>query len=179
MTLDFAFTEEQNLFRKAVRNFMSRNVAPKSKELLRARLVTPEIHRGFTDLGIFGLLVPQEYGGSASDFVTFLIAVEEMTKGDPTGFAGLPIWYGASCARILAVYGNAELKEEILPKVTKEGWMTPLHSTEPTCGTDFTAITSTAKKIGREFVVNGEKMCLSCVPEVSEVWRRLHHISEN
>ena len=166
MALDFAFTEEQNLFRKAVREFMSRKVAPKSKELLRARLVTPEIHRGFTDLGIFGLLVPQEYGGSASDFVTFLIAVEEMTKGDPTGFAGLPIWYGASCARILAVYGNAELKEEILPKVTKEGWMTPLHSTEPTCGTDFTAITSTAKKIGREFVVNGEKMCLSCVPEV-------------
>jgi acyl-CoA dehydrogenase len=44
--------------------------------------------------------------------------------------------------------------------------MTPLHSTEPNCGTDFTSITSTAKKVGSEFVVNGEKTCLSCVPEV-------------
>jgi len=166
MPLDFTFTEEQELFRKAVREFMARNVAPKAKELLKARLVTPEIHRGFTDLGVFGLLVPQEYGGSAADFVTFLVAVEEMTKGDPTGFAGLPIWYGGSCARIIAVYGNDQLKDEVLPKVARQGWMTPLHSTEPNCGTDFTSISSTAKKVGGEFVVNGEKTCLSCVPEV-------------
>ena len=166
MPLDFTFTEEQDLFRKAVREFMAKNVTPKAKELLKARLVTPEIHKGFTDFGMFGLLVPQEYGGSAADFVTFLIAVEELTKGDPTGFAGLPIWYAVACARLIAVYGNEEVKKEVLPKVTKEGWMTPLHSTEPTCGTDFTAITSTAKKVDGDYVVNGEKACLSCVPEV-------------
>ena len=166
MTMSFEFTEEQELFRKTIREFMVRNVAPKSKELLKARLVTPEIHKGYTDLGLFGLLVPTEYGGSEADFVTFLIAVEEMTKGDPSGFAGLPMWYGAVCARLVAAYGSPELKQEILPQVSKQGWITPLHSTEPTCGTDFTAITSTAKKTDGEYVVNGEKTCLSCVPEV-------------
>jgi acyl-CoA dehydrogenase len=58
------------------------------------------------------------------------------------------------------------LKDEILPRIVKDGWVTPLHSTEPSCGTDFTAITTTAKKTDGEYVVNGEKICLSCVPEV-------------
>lgn len=104
-------------------------------------------------------------GGSEADYVTFTIAVEELTKADPTGVAGIPIWYGAACARVLAVYGNAELKEEVLPKVVKEGWITPLHNTEPGCGTDFTAITTTAKKDNGDYIVNGEKQILSCVPE--------------
>ena len=165
MPLDFTFTEEQELFRKTVREFMAKNVAPKGKELLQARMITPEIHKALTGMGLYGLMLPEEYGGSNSDYVTFIVAVEELTRGDPSGFASLPVWYGASCARLLSVYGNAELKEEILPKVAKEGWVTPLHSTEPSCGTDFTAITTTAKKSDGKYVVNGEKICLSCVPE--------------
>jgi acyl-CoA dehydrogenase len=112
-----------------------------------------------------GLLIPTEYGGSGSDYVTFIVAVEELTRGDLTGFAGLPIWYGASCARLLSVYGSAELKEEVLPKVAKEGWVTPLHNTEPGCGTDFTAITTTAKKTDDGYSVNGEKVLVSAVQE--------------
>jgi acyl-CoA dehydrogenase len=166
MPLEFAFTEEQELFRRTIRELTAKAVAPRKKELLQARALTPEIHKALTGAGLFGLLLPTEYGGSNSDYVTFIIAVEEMTRGDPTGFAGLPAWYGASCARLLSVYGSAELKDEVLPKVVKDGWVTPLHSTEPGCGTDFTAITTTAKKTDGEYIVNGEKTCLSCVPEV-------------
>jgi len=165
MPLDFAFTEEQELFRRTIRELMTKFVQPKSKELMNERALTPEVHKALTGAGLFGLLIPTEFGGSASDYVTFIIAVEELTKGDTTGFAGLPVWYGATCARLLSVYGNAELKDEVLPKVAKDGWVTPLHSTEPGCGTDFTAITTTAKKADGEFIVNGEKTCLSCVPE--------------
>jgi acyl-CoA dehydrogenase len=165
MPLEFTFTEEQELFRRTIRELMAKTVAPRAKELLQARGLTPEVHKALTGAGLFGLLVPAEYGGSDSDYVTFTIAVEEMARGDPTGFACLPVWYGASCARLLAVYGNTELKEEVLPKVAKEGWVTPLHSTEPSCGTDFTAITTTAKKTETEYVVNGEKICLTGVPE--------------
>jgi len=167
LPLDFAFTEEQELFRRTIRDLMTKSVAPRSKELMQARALTPEVHKTFAEAGLFGLLVPTEFGGTASDYVTFIIAVEELTKGDISGFAGLPAWYGAACARLLAAYGNAELKEEVLPKVVKEGWVTPLHSTEPSCGTDFTAITTTAKKSGEgEYLINGEKTCVSCVPEV-------------
>jgi acyl-CoA dehydrogenase len=163
--LDFTFTEEQDLFRRTIRELMAKAVTPKAKELRQARALTPEVHKALAGAGLFGLLVPTEYGGSASDYVTFIIAVEEMAKGDPSAFACLPVWYGASCARLISVYGSAELKEEVLPKVAKEGWVTPLHSTEPSCGTDFTAITTTAKKTGTDYIVNGEKICLTGVPE--------------
>lgn len=165
MPLEFTFTEEQELFRRTVRELMAKSVAPKVKELTQAKTLTPEVHKALTGAGLFGLLLPTEYGGSGSDYVTYIIAVEEMTRGDPTGFACLPVWYGASCARILSVYGSADLKDEVLPKVVKNGFVTPLHSTEPSCGTDFTAITTTAKKSGEEYVVNGEKICLTGVPE--------------
>jgi acyl-CoA dehydrogenase len=115
---------------------------------------------------LFGILLPTEYGGSNSDYVTFMIAVDEMTRGDPTCFAVPPVFYGALCSRVLSVYGSAELKEEVLPKVVKDGWVTPLHNTEPGCGTDFTAITTTAKKNGSDYIVNGEKILLTGVPEV-------------
>jgi acyl-CoA dehydrogenase len=166
MPLDFTFTEEQDLFRRSIRELMTKAVAPKAKELTQARALVPEVHKALTDAGLFGLLLPLEYGGSNSDYVTFTIAVEEMTLGDPTGFGSLPVIYGATCARLLSVYGSAELKDEVLPKVVKDGWVTPLHSTEPGCGTDFTGITTTAKKGEDEYVVNGEKICLTGVPEV-------------
>jgi acyl-CoA dehydrogenase len=165
MPLEFTFTEEQELFRRTVRELMAKQVAPRKKELLEARMCTPDVHKALAGAGLSGLLIPTEYGGSGSDYVTFIVAVEELTRGDLTGFAGLPIWYGASCARLLSVYGSAELKEEVLPKVAKEGWVTPLHNTEPGCGTDFTAITTTAKKTDDGYSVNGEKVLVSAVQE--------------
>jgi alkylation response protein AidB-like acyl-CoA dehydrogenase len=165
LPLDFTFTEEQELFRKTIRELVAKSVVPRSRELQQCRALTPEVHKALTDVGFFGLLVPVEFGGSGSDYVTFIIGVEELTKGDSTGFVGLPAWYGATCARLISVYGNARLKEEVLPRVAKDGWLTPLHSTEPGCGTDFTAITTTAKKSGEQYLVNGEKTCVSCVPE--------------
>jgi acyl-CoA dehydrogenase len=166
MPLEFAFTEEQELFRRTIRELMTKSVTPRAKELLQARSLLPEIHEALTDAGLFGILLPTEYGGSNSDYLTFIIAVEEVTRGDPTCFVAPPVFYGAVCARVLSVYGSAELRDEVLPKVVKDGWLTPLHSTEPGCGTDFTAITTTAKKNDGEYVVNGEKICLTGVQEV-------------
>ena len=168
MPIDFGFTEEQELFRRTLKDYFAKNLTPKAKEILKARMITPDVHKAIVSQGLPGLLLPKEFGGSEADYVTFIIAVEELTKADPTGVAGIPIWYGASCSRMLAVYGTAELKEEILPKVVKDGWITPLHNTEPGCGTDFTAITTTAKKNNGDYIVNGEKQILSCVPEAQK-----------
>jgi acyl-CoA dehydrogenase len=164
MPIDFGFTEEQELFRRTLKDYFAKNLTPKAKELKKERMITPEVHKAITSQGLFGLLLPKEWGGSEADYVTFTIAAEELTKADTTGMS-IPVWYGASCARVIAVYGNAELKEEVLPKVVKDGWITPLHNTEPGCGTDFTAITTTAKKSNGDYIVNGEKQILSCVPE--------------
>ncbi len=165
MPIDFAFTEEQELFRKTLKDYFTKTLAPKSREIQKARMMTPEVHKAFAEQGLFGLLLPKEWGGSEADYVTFVIAVEEMTKADTSGMASLAAWYTASCSRLISVFGTAELKEEVLPKVVKQGWITPLHSTEPGCGTDFTAIQTRATKTDDGYVINGEKQILSCVPE--------------
>jgi acyl-CoA dehydrogenase len=165
MPLDFNFTEEQELFRRTIKESYAKTISPKIKEMTKARMITPDVHKALTSEGFFGLLLPKEFGGSEADYVTFTIAVEELMKADTTGIAGIPVWYTAACARMIAVHGTSALKEEVLPKVVKDGWITPLHSTEPGCGTDFTAITTNAKKSSGEYVVNGEKQILSCIPE--------------
>ncbi len=165
MPIDFKFTEEQEILRSSLREYFKRTVEPKAKEILKARVQTPEVHKAYVDQGLFGILLPEEFGGGNSDYVTFTVAVEEMTRGDPTGMASAPVWYAAVGARTVAAYGTAELKEEVLPKVVKEGLFTCLHSTEPGAGTDFSAITTTAKKADGEYIVNGEKICVTGVPE--------------
>jgi alkylation response protein AidB-like acyl-CoA dehydrogenase len=117
MPLDFAFTEEQELFRRTLKDYFAKHVTPKAKEILKARMITPEVHKALTSQGMLGLLLPKEFGGSESDYVTFTIAVEELIKADPTFVAAFPIVYGATCSRIVSVYGTADLKEEILPRV--------------------------------------------------------------
>jgi len=103
MPIEFAFTEEQDLFRRTIRELMTKSVAPRAKELTQARALIPEVHKALAEAGLFGLLIPTEYGGSNSDYVTFIIAVEEMTRGDTTCFAVPPVFYGALCARVLSV----------------------------------------------------------------------------
>ena len=164
MTLDFTFTEEQEIFRKSLREFLAKNVTPRAKEMLEAKVVTPEVHKALVDFGYFGLLLPEEWGGANADFITFTIAVEELTRGDPSGITGDGIWYGAVCAKTIESQGTPQLKEEVLPNVVEKGWVTPLHSTEPGCGTDFTRIETTADKKNGEYIVNGEKLMVSGVP---------------
>jgi len=165
MSVNFSFTEEQELFRRTIKETFAKNVSIKARDLTKAKIITPDVHKALTSAGFFGLLLPREFGGSEADYVTFSIAVEELMKADTTGIAGITAWYGAACARMIAAYGTSALKEEILPKVAKEGWITPLHSTEPNCGTDFTAITTNARKTSGGYLVNGEKQMLSCIPE--------------
>ena len=178
MPLDFAFTEEQELFRRTLKDHFAKVLTPKSKEILKARMITPEVHKAMTSQGLLGLLLPKEFGGSESDYVTFTIATEELTKADLSGVAILPILYGPVCARVIAVYGTADLKEEVLPKIVEDGWITPLHSTEPGCGTDFTEITTTAKKTNGDYDQRGETDTELCARGY-EVWRRLHHNGED
>ncbi len=164
MTLDFTFTEEQEIFKKSFREFLAKHVTPKSKEMIEARVVTPEVHKALTEFGFLGLLLSEEWGGGNADFITYIIGVEELTRGDLSGMVGDGIWYGACCAKTIESQATPQLKEEVLPNVVKKGWITPLHSTEAACGTDFTRIETTAEKQSGEYIVNGEKLMVSGVP---------------
>jgi len=166
--MDFEFSEEQLMFRESMKEFCARYIAPRLKQIIKLRTIPEDVHEAAVKHGLYGLRLPTEFGGADADFVTFLIAVEELVHADPTGVSIVPIWYPASCAQLISKYGSQRLKEEVLPNVVKKGWLTPTHSTEPGCGTDFTAITTTAKKEGETYVINGEKQCVSLVEEVEK-----------
>ena len=74
MPIDFGFTEEQELFRRTLKDYFAKSLTPKAKELRKERMITPEVHKAITSQGLFGLLLPKEWGGSEADYVTFTIA---------------------------------------------------------------------------------------------------------
>jgi cyclohexanecarboxyl-CoA dehydrogenase len=158
MPLDFAFSEEQELFRRVVRDFCEKEIAPKIKEFEKREEYPWEIVRKMAQAGLVGIGLPKQYGGQEADSVTQGIYGEELARGGgilpPDAFAG-----------VLASIGSDELKRKWLPGVCTGDHMLGLASTEPGTGSDVASIQATAVKKGNEYVINGEKQCVSWVKE--------------
>lgn len=161
--LDFSFTEEQEMFRKAVRNFAQREIAPGYSE--RAKKSDPPINeiKAMAAQGLLGITIPEKYGGQGADHVTLGIAIEEMARAD------------YSCANIVACNGLAQgffghqcaekLRQEWLPAIARGDKLVGIALTEPDCGSDAAAIKTTAIKDGNgHYIINGEKSSISFVP---------------
>jgi len=166
MPFDLKFSEEQEVFRKTCREFCEKNVLPKSKEMFRSRMLIPEVHSELVRQGLLSLLIPTSYGGQGADFISFIIAIEEFGKADLSVNGSFALGYHNTCALTLHRFGNDKLREEVIPRIVRDGWMVDIHSTEPGCGTDFTAITTRAEKKGGGYIINGEKQCVSLIPEI-------------
>ncbi|TDA35820.1 MAG: hypothetical protein DSO02_01020, partial [Hadesarchaea archaeon] len=162
-------TEEQELYRKSVREFLTRTVEPRSKEIFGKRRIPVELWKSLADFGLTGLLLPTEYGGSDSDFTSFLIAVEELSRADRSGFLTVCMLLSNTEGLIVAEHGREELKETLLPSIAKGKAVLGLASTEPGCGTDFTAVQTRIRREGGEYVVTGEKQCISLVTEAKDL----------
>lgn len=164
-----AFTEEQELYRRSVREFLSRTVEPRAKELFRERRIPRGLWRSLADFGLTGLLLPAEYGGSDSDFCSFLIAIEELSRADRSGLLTVCVLLSNTEGLIVAEHGRGELREALLPSIAKGEAVLGLASTEPGCGTDFTAVQTRIRREGEEYVVTGEKQCISLVAEARDL----------
>lgn len=166
MPMDFKFSEEQEVTRRIMRRFCEEYVEPYAKQMFNEKILVPEVHKAAITQGLLGMLIPPEYDGQGLDFVTFTIIMEEISRADLSLIGALAIGYNATCSLTLSRYGAEKLKEEVLPKIARDGWMVAVHVTEPGCGTDFTAVTTKAEKKGDEYVINGEKQFVSLVPEI-------------
>ena len=166
MTLSFQFSEEQEVTRRIMRRFCEERIEPYAKRMFEEKMLVPEVHRAAVEQGILGALIPPEYDGQGLDFITFNVVMEEVSRADLSLIGALALGYNATCSLTLARYGSERLKEEVLPKIAKEGWMVAVHVTEPGCGTDFTAVKTTATKKDGKYVINGEKQFVSLVPEI-------------
>jgi cyclohexanecarboxyl-CoA dehydrogenase len=159
MPLSFDFSEEQELFRRTVREFATKEVAPKIRDAERKKQFPWEVYRKMGQTGLLGLRFPKQYGGQEADAVTMGILVEEIAR------AGWQIPLSDIMGEILALHGPEHLKREWLPAMAKGDKLLGIANTEPSAGSDAAAIRTRAERKGDNYVLNGEKQCITAINE--------------
>jgi cyclohexanecarboxyl-CoA dehydrogenase len=157
--LNFEFTEEQEQFRKILREFSKEELLPNYTKWDREGITPRHLWKKLGELGVNGLRIPEEYGGSGADCVTTGIAAEEIGRGDFN--LTYAVMLNALIGEIIAKHGSEELKQEWLPQIASGDKIVGIAITEPAAGTDAGGIQSTAKLDGDYYVLNGEKSGIS------------------
>ncbi len=166
--MHFELTEEQAMYRRAVREFVERELKPIAAHTDESAEFPWEAVRKGLGLGILGLEVPEVYGGAGMDALSAAIAVEEIGRG--CGSTGLSIaaHNGLCCAPILN-FGNDEQKERYLSRLTSGAILGALALTEPGAGSDLRGVRTTAVRQGDHWVINGSKAWITNVSDAEFV----------
>jgi len=164
--VDFSFTEEQELFRKAVREWCAKNLPmEKVREIDNKQWVPDEIVKGMADLGLWLMTIPEEHGGAGADWVTACIAAEELAYADITVAIPVHFLVESSWGFVMDRYCTERVRDEAIRPAVKGEAFVGIATTESGGGSDVAAFKSTAKKTGNEWIVNGEKMYISGTEE--------------
>ena len=142
-----------------VRDFVQREVEPVASHYDNEDIYPQELVDQMADMGLFGIMIPEEYGGLGLDYTTFAIIFEELSKGwmSLTG----PLGTHHILAYVISAYGTDELKQRFLPKMAEGAIRGGLALTEPGGGSDMQNLQTSAVKDGEEYVINGNKMFIS------------------
>ncbi len=155
----FELSPEQEHLLSMIREFTKRDIKPVARELEHKDEYPFEIVERMKELGLFGLLIPEEYGGAGVDLTTYALVVEEITR----------VWMSIAgimnshliMAYIVANYGTQEQKEYFLPDFATGEKRGGVALTEPNAGTDLQSIETTAVRDGDHYIVNGSKMFIT------------------
>ncbi len=166
--MDFNFSPEHELFRKTVREFCRKEIAPHSREMERKAHMPDSIVQGLGKMGLFGLSIPREFGGSEANAISTGIAGEEIGRADLSCAVAVLYLVPVSWSHVLTKYGSPDLKKRTLPKIASGRGFLGIATTEAGVGSDLANMGTTAKRVGNEYILNGEKMYISGIREASE-----------
>lgn len=153
--MDFAFDDDQRLFRETLRDFVDREIVPVAIEWEHSGRYPAEIVATMRELGLFGITVPEEYGGLDLDKVSYALVFEEISRGW-MGVAGVLGTHSLACTMI-ARDGTPEQRAHYLPRMATGEWRAGIALTEPDAGTDLQGIRTTARRDGDAYVLTGAK----------------------
>ena len=153
--MDFTLNADQEMFRTTVRAFVDKEIRPVAREWEQSGRYPTEIVAGMAELGLFGMTVPEAYGGLELDLVSFAIVFEEISRGW-MGIAGILGSHSLACW-IIAHHGTDEQKSRWLPELATGERRTGIGLTEPDAGTDLQGIRTVARRDGDHYVVTGRK----------------------
>ena len=155
--MDFELTEEQRMIRDTAAAFVAKEVKPHAHQLDRDAVYPSELIRRLGALGFMGMCIPQEFGGAGTDFVSYVIAMEEISKAWASLSVVMSVNNSLICAPILR-FGTAEQKNRYLAPLARGKWLGCYALTEPGAGSDAGSIQTRAKRVGADYVLTGNKI---------------------
>ena len=158
--MDFDLTKEQEMIRKEVRKFAQNEIAPIALELDEDEAFSPELTKKMGEIGLFGMFVSEAYGGQEMDYISYIIAVEEIARIDGSQAATIAAGNSLGIGP-LYYFGNEDQKKKYLPKLCSGEALWGFGLTEPTAGSDAGGSKTTAVKDGNEWVINGSKIFIT------------------
>ncbi len=153
--MDFELSDEQRLLRDTIRSFVDAEIRPVAREWEASGRYPEEIVATMREMGLFGLLVPEQYGGMAADMVSLAVVFEEISRGW-MGVAGI-IGSHSLSTWMIATFGTDGQKQAHLPALASGERRTGIGLTEPGAGSDLQGIATTARRDGDHYIVNGRK----------------------
>ena len=154
--MDFNYNENQKLISEMIRSFSTKEIVPNIKEWDDNQIFPIHVFKKLGELGLMGVLVPQEYGGSGFGYAEYVTAIEELAKVDPS--VGLSMAaHNSLCTGHIMQFGNEEQKKKYLPKLASAEYLGAWGLTEHNTGSDSGGMSTTAVKDGDDWVLNGAK----------------------
>jgi short/branched chain acyl-CoA dehydrogenase len=158
--MDFELTMEQEILRRSVREFAEKEIKPVAADLDEKEEFSYDTMKAMAELGLFGMVVPEKYGGQGMDYVSYIIATEEIARVD--GSHAATVAAGNSLGIMpLYYFGSEEQKKKYLPKLCSGEGLWAFGLTEPNAGSDASNTKTTAVEDGDHWVINGSKIFIT------------------
>ena len=158
--MDFDLTKEQEMIRKEVRKFATKEIAPLAMELDETETFSIDLTVKMGEIGLFGMFVAEKYEGQGLDYLAYIIAVEEIARVDGSQAATIAAANSLGIGP-LYYFGSEKQKQKYLPELCKGKALWGFGLTEPTAGSDAGGSKTTAVLDGNEWVLNGSKIFIT------------------
>ncbi len=154
--MDFNYSENQTIISETIKDFSKREIVPHMNEWDEKQIFPIELFKKIGNLGMMGVLVPQEYGGSGLSYDEYVTIISELSK--VCGSIGLSVAaHNSLCTGHILKFGNEDQKKKYLPKLASAEYLGAWALTEPVTGSDAMRMNTTARKEGDNWVINGAK----------------------
>ncbi len=162
--LGFGLGEEIDMLREAVCDFAAHEIAPRAEEIDQSNRFPRDLWPALGEMGLLGITVEEEYGGSAMGYLAHMVAVEEISRAS----ASVGLSYGAHsnlCVNQIRLNGSAAQKQRYLPKLVSGEHLGALAMSEPGAGSDVVSMRLKASRVDGGYRLNGNKMWITNGPE--------------
>ncbi|MED1853438.1 acyl-CoA dehydrogenase [Brevibacillus borstelensis] len=158
--MDFRLNEEQDMMRRMVRDFAQRQIAPFIPVMEETEQFPREIVKKMGEIGLMGIPIPEEWGGSGADFQSYILAIHEISKVSATVGVILSV-HTSVCTNPILYFGTDEQKRKYVPQLAAGKMLGAFALTEPNAGSDAGRIRTSAVRDGDAFVLNGNKVFIT------------------